>query len=126
MNSTNRKKLFYCGNNIGVLRVVAAAATVLTMTTNRAPKQWLLIKNETVTSFQSWKENIIHVLSLDANFAPFLDADITWVRKSTNAPTKGLVDDISDVPTAARRTVVQKFYCWGRLRISAPSFHETP
>ena len=78
------------------------------MATNRTPKQYLLTRNETVTSFRSWKKNIVYVLSLDANFAPILDADITWLRKSTNIPTRGLVDNTNDVPTAARRTAVQK------------------
>ncbi|KAK2166073.1 hypothetical protein NP493_1338g00041 [Ridgeia piscesae] len=78
------------------------------MTTNRTPKQWLLTKNETVTSFQRWKDDIIYVLSLDANFASFLCADITWLRKYTNAPTRGLVDDTNDVPTAVQKCVQQE------------------
>ena len=103
------------GDNISVPRTAAAAYTVLIMATNRAPKQWLLTKNETVTSFQSWKENIVYVLSPDANFAPFLNADITWLRKSTN--------DTSDVPTQSQGVLPCKNACsWnecccGKLQI---------
>ena len=39
------------------------------MATQRAPKQWRLTKNETITSFESWRQNLQYTLSLDANFA---------------------------------------------------------
>ena len=39
--------------------------------TSRAPKQWVLTKNETINTYESWKQNIQYVLSLDASFAPF-------------------------------------------------------
>ena len=38
----------------------------------RAPKQWALTKNETITSFEAWRQNIQYTLSLDLNFAFFL------------------------------------------------------
>lgn len=35
------------------------------MTTNRAPKQWSLTRNETITSFESWRQNLLYTLSLN-------------------------------------------------------------
>ena len=40
------------------------------MNSNRAPKQWSLTKNETITTFEAWRQNLQYSLSLDANFAP--------------------------------------------------------
>ena len=69
----------------------------------RAPKQWQLTKIETITSYESWRQNLIYVLSLDKNFVPFLDA--TW-RKQTAA--RGLTNDGTTVPEAQRLTAAQK------------------
>ena len=44
----------------------------------RAPKQWPLTYNETITSFENWRQNLEYTLSLDANFAKFLGKDTTW------------------------------------------------
>ena len=38
----------------------------------RAQKQWSLTKQETITSFEAWRQNLEYSLSLEANFAPFL------------------------------------------------------
>ena len=63
---------------------MAAAAT-------RAPKQWYLGKNETVTTFNAWKDNLLYTLSLDSRFAPFLVADATWGKVSSlRIPTEVL------------------------------------
>lgn len=59
----------------------------------RAPKQWCLTKCETVTSFESWKENITYVLSLDQNFALYLSATSSWLKKTKLNPLRGLTDD---------------------------------
>ena len=65
---------------------MAAAAT-------RAPKQWYLGKNETVTTFNAWKDNLLYTLSLDSRFAPFLVADATWGKVSSADPNRGFTDD---------------------------------
>ena len=78
------------------------------MNSNRAPKQWSLTKNETITSFEAWRQNLQYSLSLDANFAPFLADTFTWLKKSSTAPTRGLESDGDDVPTTRRRTAFQK------------------
>ena len=35
---------------------------------NRAPKHWALTKLETITSIESWKQNLIYVWSIVENF----------------------------------------------------------
>ena len=75
---------------------------------NRAPKQWSLTKNETITTFEAWRKNLQYSLSLDVNFAPFLAENFTWLKKSSTAPNRGLEPDGDDVPTTRRRTAFQK------------------
>ena len=65
---------------------MAAAAT-------RAPKQWYLGKNETVTTFNAWKDNLLYTPSLDPRFAPFLVADATWGKETSADPNRGFNDD---------------------------------
>ena len=72
----------------------------------RAPKQWQLTKIETITSYESWRQNLIYVLSLDKNFVPFLDA--TWQKQTAANPRKGLTNDGTGVPEAQRLTATQK------------------
>ena len=72
------------------------------MATNRAPKQWSLSKDETITSFEAWHQNLL------SNFARFLLEETTWQRKTSNQPTRGFADDGEDVPQASRRAAAQK------------------
>lgn len=74
----------------------------------RAPKQWSLTKNETINSFESWKQNITYILNLDKNFAKFLVAEVTWQKKSTKHPLRGFTSDGDTVPVAERLTAEQK------------------
>jgi hypothetical protein len=78
------------------------------MTGNRAPKQWSLTKQETITSFEAWRQNLQYTLSLDPNFAPFLIDVVTRLRKTTTAPLRGFDNDADTVPEARRRTAEQK------------------
>ena len=50
------------------------------MNSNRAPKQWSPTKNETITTFEAWRQKLKYSLSLDANFALFL-ADKFYVAE---------------------------------------------
>ena len=81
---------------------------VFNMNSSRAPKQWSLTKNESITSFEAWRQNLQYSLSLDANFAPFLADTFTWQKKSSTAPNRGLTSDGEAVPEARRRTAAQK------------------
>lgn len=76
--------------------------------TPRAPKQWCLTKNETVTSFENWRQNLIYTLSLDKNIAPFLVADTWWAKKRKTTPYRGFSDDDENIPEANRLTKEQK------------------
>ena len=58
-----------------------------------APKQWSLSKNETITSFEGWRQNLVYILSLDKKFAPFLIEGVSWKKKSKSDPTRGFTDD---------------------------------
>ena len=72
----------------------------------QAPKRWQLTKIETITSYKSWQQNLIYVLSLNKNFVPFLDA--TWWKQTVAIPLRGLTKDGTTVPEAERLTAAQK------------------
>ena len=78
------------------------------MNSNRAPKQWSPTKNETITTFEAWRQKLKYSLSLDANFALFLADNFTWLKKCSTAPNRGLEPDGDDVRTTRRRTVFRK------------------
>ena len=78
------------------------------MASTRAPKQWSLTRNETVTTFESWRQNLLYILSLDENFGLFLKPDSKWKKKSATDPLRSFTDDGVDVEVAKRKTAVQK------------------
>ena len=78
------------------------------MASVRAPKQWALTKQETITSFEAWRQNLQYVLSLDPNFAVFLVEETTWLRKTPTSPLRGFENDGEDVLAVNRRTAAQK------------------
>ena len=70
------------------------------MTTTRAPSSSAIVpKNrylnsvETVTTFNAWKDNMVYILTLNDNFAPFLLPTATWGKASTVNPNRGFTDD---------------------------------
>ena len=63
------------------------------MSTHRAPKQWVLTRSETITSFESGRQNLKYCLSLDANFARFLVDGAEWQKLTRNNATRGFADD---------------------------------
>ena len=76
------------------------------MTSRRAPKQWPLTKQETINSFEAWRQNIQYTLSIDPNFATFLLEDTTWLRKTNASPLRGLANDDEDVPQARPQATI--------------------
>ena len=74
----------------------------------RAPKQWQLTKSETITSFESWRQNLMYCLSLDNSFNMFLAEGATWLKKNSTNPLRGLHDDGEDIARANRKTAIQK------------------
>ena len=73
----------------------------------RAPKQWSLTKKEIITSFESWRQNLQYILSLDPNFATFYVDGFEWLKNPNQTPLRCLVDDNDDVPRAQRHTAAQ-------------------
>ena len=76
--------------------------------TQRPPKQWCLTKTETITSFEKWHQNLVYILSLDAQFAQFLLDGATWLKNSKNRPLRGFSNDGSSVSEGSHRTAQQK------------------
>lgn len=72
--------------------------------TFRPPKPRELNENETITSFASWKSNILYHLSLNNEFAPFLDS--VWQKSSVL--NRGLRADAGPTPPEERKTAAQK------------------
>ena len=68
------------------------------MAATRAPKQWYLSKTENVNSFENWKQNLIHTLSLHSGFPQFLVDGVRW----------GFQDDSEEIPEDHCRTGQQK------------------
>ena len=64
----------------------------------RAPKQWCLGKDETVNSFENWKQNIV--------YSAFLVDGVTWGKNTKPDPLRGFND--ADVSVNSRRTAAQK------------------
>ena len=59
-----------------------------------------------ISSFESWKDNLIYCLSRDQNYASLLEA--TWERRSRNHPHWAFTDDNAEVLYADRRSSTQK------------------
>ena len=76
----------------------------------RAPKQWPLSKQETITSFENWRQNILYVLSLDPKFEPYLEDNASWLKKSPATPNRGFTDDTArtNIPKQDRLSAAQK------------------
>ena len=81
----------------------------------RAPKQWQLTKNETITSYEGWKQNLVYTLSLDNNFSTFLADGFCWEKKSTSCPYRGITDDCTDVAASQRRIKIRRALSKARL-----------
>ena len=65
-----------------------------------------LTENESISSFNSWKQNIEFQLTSCADFVPFLT--ITWSSKASKVPNRGLQDDGDAIPVANRKLAAQK------------------
>ena len=74
------------------------------MATRFAPKTWSLTKEETPSSFETWKENLIFNLTIDGSFSEFLEENFKWSPPSV--VNRGLVADPATKPNG--RTAEQK------------------
>ena len=59
----------------------------------RPPKPWQLGEEETVSSFEAWKGNVVFNLSLVDIFTPYLSDDCKWLVKSASNTSRGFTDD---------------------------------
>ena len=71
---------------------------------HKAPKQWSLTTDESMTSFTNWKENLMYTLSLDRNFSRFLSPEVTWTEVCDEHPHRGLTDDPTSIPADERHS----------------------
>lgn len=70
----------------------------------KAPKQWCLTKVESISSFESWKNNLLYILTQDTNYSPYLTGE--WRKKTKGEPLRGFTDDAAS--RANRKTAQQK------------------
>ena len=109
---------------------------------NIAPTQWALTEQETISSFNSWRSNLIYILNLNPAFAPFLRPGVTWTQRVRDPQdTQGFESDtIPDdgeyahqgarIPDPDGFTAIQKVanleLCLGQIaNFSLPSYIET-
>ena len=57
------------------------------MASSKAPKQQALTTTETINSVEIWKQNLMYILSLDNNFAPYLASGVSWLKKTSASPS---------------------------------------
>ena len=74
----------------------------------RAPKERTLTTNETLTSFENWRQTLLYSASLNPAFAPFLRDNATWQKRTRTNTTRGYANDGNDVAAPQRQTAVQK------------------
>ena len=55
----------------------------------KALKQWALTEEETITSFESWKSNLLYILGLEEKFQPLLEQNLTWKKASKGCRNRG-------------------------------------
>ena len=70
------------------------------MATAKALKQWALTEEETITTFEAWKNNILYILSLEEKFSPFLKAGAKWAKKTKTTQHRGFTGDDAAVKAA--------------------------
>ena len=71
----------------------------------RAPKPWQLTEQETINTFANWKSNVLYNLSLNNEFAPFLES--SWSKKSVaNRGLRDLRENGEVKKTAIQQAIV--------------------
>ena len=78
------------------------------MAARSAQKPRDLAKEETLNSFNAWKDNLLYILSVEhADFAPYLADGATWSKSSV--ANRGFADDeLTAANAATRKTAAQK------------------
>ena len=71
-----------------------------------APKRWCLSENETLISFETWRQNQLYNLMLEKHFVPYLATDCSWTKQATANPQRGLTGDGAEV--VGKKTAQEK------------------
>ena len=66
---------------------------IIMSTSVKALRPGRLSEDETLTSFEDWKNNLIFYLNQDKTFAPFLKANAKWKKSSDSESNRGLADE---------------------------------
>ena len=66
-----------------------------------AQKQWTLSEHESSTTLEAWKTNLMHSLSTEEAFSPFLQPNATWKKKTKKNPLRGFTG-----PDASEKTTI--------------------
>ena len=56
-----------------------------------------LSEDETLTSFEDWKNNLIFYLNQEKSFEPFLKADAKWTKSLDNDPDRGVKNEVKSL-----------------------------
>ena len=51
--------------------------------------RWTLTEDESYTTFEVWRTNLMTILAYEEAFTPFLKPDVTWGRKTKTSPLRG-------------------------------------
>ena len=76
----------------------------------KAPKQWTLQSDATVTQYEAWRQNLMYTLSLDSSFKAYIKKDASWKKATKADPNRGFADDGAAVAEAVRQSAEQKVY----------------
>ena len=68
--------------------------------------RWTLTEDESYTTFEAWRTNLMTILAYEEAFTPFLKPDATWGRKTKTSPLRGfhVSDAAQQVTTLVKRT----------------------
>ena len=66
-------------------------------TSVKAQRPTRLSEDETLTSFEDWKNNLIFYLNQEKSFELFLKADATWTKSSDRDQNRGVNDAVASL-----------------------------
>ena len=72
------------------------------MALHRARKQWSLTEDETITSFECWRQIQLYCLKSDKLFKDFLKPDVTWQKKTKANANRGFTDTAGGLTAAEK------------------------
>ena len=78
------------GKNQERKRLVLHTAFVIMATSIKVSRPARLTEDETLTSFEDWKNNVIFYLSQDTGFELFLKSSTSWKKKNDTTAHRGL------------------------------------